>query len=213
MNDQEKTAQNKDSTESVQLNAQDTAEVMPSIVDPIPNTAVVIPPAQAVQENVREIAYVIPDKGFGKFEVLRGKSGTWWNERGKVENLITGFKNGYNIKQSCIYAGISIDQWDYFVELHPDFYRVKEICENIGDMLIESGIVSHLKKETASVLMWAAERRNPSKWGKQDPLPPVNPMIGTVIQNNNYMVDSSVFSPEVLASIDAEEKQDGNPEK
>lgn len=113
----------------------------------------------------REVAYVINDKYFSGFEVVKSANG-FWMERGKVEGLISSLKTGLNIKQACIYNDISIDQYKYFVSLHPNFSTVKEACEERAKILIEAGINAHLEKQNPTMIMWAAERRIPEKYGK-----------------------------------------------
>lgn len=142
-------------------NNETTKEAQESQVITAPDAVIVpLPPKE------KEVAYVITDKYFEEgFEVVKSLN-AWWMDRGKVTNLIAGFKNGYNIKQSCIYAGISIDQYKYFLEIHPGFSTVKEICEELSKMLIEAGLTQQVQKANPAVLMWAAERRIPEKYGK-----------------------------------------------
>jgi hypothetical protein len=81
----------------------------------------------------REVAYVITDPNFGAFEVYESAN-AWWMDRVKVNNLIKAFKAGYSIKNARYFAGISEEQWKYFVAVHPHFYPVKDACEGLIEM-------------------------------------------------------------------------------
>lgn len=143
------------------------------------------PPAVTIPEppKEKEIAYTINDVSFSGFEVQKSAN-AWWTERTKVSELIGAFKNGHTVKGACIKAGITERQYKYFVEIHPEFRTIKDICEEVNLMLIETGLTHHLKKATPAVLMWAAERRLSGKYGKhlaEGAGPVINNNFGTVI--------------------------------
>ena len=81
--------------------------------------------------------------------------------------LIAGFKIGYNIKESCILAGISMDQYKYFFELHPNFSTIKEACESYLGMWAKTGIHNLLKKGDGKTIRWYAERCMPEEYGRR----------------------------------------------
>lgn len=77
-------------------------------------------------------AYALTDASFGEFHVLNSANG-WWLDRWKLEKLIDSLKLDCTIKEACFYAGITPWQWRTFMELHPEFAQIVEICrENLG---------------------------------------------------------------------------------
>lgn len=135
-------------------------------------------------EDGHEIAYTINDKYFTGFEVEKSAN-AWWMERGKVEALIQCFKQGYNVKQSCVYANISPDQYKYFLQKHPGFSTVKEYCEEVCKMMAETAIFRDLQSGKGDMVRWYAERRIPEKYGKhlaEEPNAITQNNFNTVIQ-------------------------------
>ena len=102
---------------------------MDEIINQQPEEEIVPEEQNTTVSGVRKVvAYVIKDKVFEDFEVFRS-SNAWWMDRGKVEALIQAFKMRHMVRTAIVYAGISSDQYKYFCKLHPDFYTVKERCE------------------------------------------------------------------------------------
>src|ERR1700679_345216 len=93
----------------------------------------------------RPIAYTIAPHPFfmgdleGEAFAVKQSANAWWMERVKVYALLLAFRYGANVKNACIFAGISIEQWKYFNEMHPDFYTLKERISAV--MVIRAGFV------------------------------------------------------------------------
>ena len=77
----------------------------------------------------REVAYVITDACFPFPLRIAKSSNAWWTDNGKVDRLIEAFKQGHLVRDALFYAGITRHQWEYFIEVHPDFSEIKEACE------------------------------------------------------------------------------------
>jgi len=77
-----------------------------------------------------KIAYTIKDKNFPDFQVKKSAN-AWWMERRKVEDLISAFKIDATNEEACTYAGISLAQLKYFLELHEEFYTVRDACKEL----------------------------------------------------------------------------------
>lgn len=151
------------------------------------------PPDKKLTE--RKVKYVINDRYIHDFEVLDSANG-WWTDRTKVDTLIQSFKNGYNIQESCIYTGITDRQYQYFVELHPEFCHVKSACESVCNMIAETGNFALLNKGDGSQIRWYLERRKPDKYGNVNPSAP-GPTInnfGTIINAPAQKVPDSVLA-------------------
>lgn len=84
----------------------------------------------------RKVAYEIDDVVLVEpFKVYKSAN-AWWMEKIKVQHLMEGFKKAYTIKEALILAGISEIQYKYFLKIHPEFYTVKQRCENGGISIV-----------------------------------------------------------------------------
>ena len=63
--------------------------------------------------------------------LIRRSANAWWNDVGKVRDLMRGFKMGFNVQESRVLAGISRDQYYYFLKEHPEFSDIKERLETL----------------------------------------------------------------------------------
>lgn len=91
-----------------------------------------------------EFAYTITDTNFSDFKVLN-TSNAWWLDKTKVVSLINAFKIDATIKQACAYAGITLRQYQYFLENHKDFCYVKETCTELPMLKAKATLVKDLK--------------------------------------------------------------------
>lgn len=76
-----------------------------------------------------KIAYTIEDKFFGELKI-KETANAWWKNREKVVKLIQGFKMDCKPGELRILAGISKDQYDYFMQVHPEFSAIFEDLRN-----------------------------------------------------------------------------------
>jgi len=100
-----------------------------------------------------ETDYEIDDEVFYEpFKVLRNVNASWpswWNGRNgqrKVETLIKAFKTRRNVKQACINARISYDQYVYFCKIHPSFASLKARIESALTGEVKDGYTLDLMK-------------------------------------------------------------------
>lgn len=94
-------------------------------------------PSGKVFISEREVAYRITDPLFGEFKIYKTyghRRGFWENEPAKVDRLIAAFKMGHNVKNACIYAGITEDAWGRFLEAYPSFRGLKEACQAVTSL-------------------------------------------------------------------------------
>ncbi|GEM_PF-5557747 len=91
--------------------------------------------------------------------ILRRSANAWWMRDGKLLLLIAGFKMGYSIKTSCELAGISLDQYHYFLKLHPDFSYVKQRCKDFIGIRIHEALYKAIESGDLPTLRWYAEKR------------------------------------------------------
>ncbi len=185
------------SNESVQNPAQEVIDVT------LPTEVSTIVPAPVVQEKERDIGYVINDKYFKGFEVVKTDN-AWWKERRKVEEFIECLKQSYTIKQACIFIGISDDQYFYFAKIHPKFSELKrilkEVAENIGIMMGRTNIHTALRDKDMNTTKWFMERKVPEEFGRYliEGGSPVNNNFGVI---NNIKIEKESLPEDVLAKL------------
>lgn len=86
------------------------------------------PNFKGAYEFMSEIAYTIEDKWHGSFNV-RKSANSWWMDRLKLERLIEAKKAGLNDMEAGYYTGITKNQKDYFLKIHPHF---SEFFDSLG---------------------------------------------------------------------------------
>lgn len=94
---------------------------------------------------VQVYAYEIKDKAVGNF-LVQYSANAWWMETGKVEKLIDAFKIGCEIDEACVFAGISINQYEYFVKVHPEFYGIKRAAKAMLDLAARNTLAEEIKR-------------------------------------------------------------------
>lgn len=145
--------------------------------------------AKRVQEN--PIAYVIQDKVFGELKI-KNSANAWFLERAKVELLIAACKFDASVEECCAYAGISIDQYKYFMEKHPDFSTVKALCNKLPDLKARKTIVDDLDDpETAK---WYLPRKRKGEFGERKEVtgPDGEPLFGKMTPDEKKEVDEAI---------------------
>ena|SRR3989344_7502300 len=103
-----------------------------------------------------EIAYTIDRDHVSNFNVKKSAN-AWWLDQVKVSKLIDAFENGCTIEEACIHAKITINQYRYFTEVHPEFSQIKDALILLPNIRVRTTIVSKLTEiDTAK---WWAERK------------------------------------------------------
>lgn len=114
--------------------------------------------ARIKRAAVPKVLYTIKDPNFPDFEVLFTDN-AWWASQAKVGKLIDAFKLDCSINEACVYAGITSDQWLYFVEKHPDFYRVKELISELPTLRARQEVVIGLANDKEFALKYLERKR------------------------------------------------------
>ncbi len=166
----------------------------------------IAPAPVEIVEPVREIAYVVKDKHFGEFEVVK-TANAWWADREKVDRLIVAFKNFMTVEQASNHAGITPWQWRYFSETHPDFSRVKAVCKSLTGMKAKVKMVELIEKGDGPTVRWFMEKTEPEEFGSAQPLAPIqNNNFGIVVNN---MIPVSKVKPALLEKLKVIESKNG----
>jgi hypothetical protein len=115
----------------------------------------------------RDVAYEIEDVVlFEPFKVYKSAN-AWWMKEIKVQYLMEGFKKGYNIKDALILAGISEIQYKYFLKIHPEFYMVKQRCEDGGVSIVARETIFRAIQTDWRAAFRFLEKKCPEEFGKK----------------------------------------------
>jgi len=114
--------------------------------------------------KVGDELYTITDKHHGDL-IVTFSHNAWWIERGKVEALIAAFKMDAKVEEACIYAGITVDQYKYFLEKHKDFSAVKEACKNLPVLKARKTAIDKLSDSYSNAIDYL-ERKRPDEFSK-----------------------------------------------
>lgn len=175
-------------------------EEVPS--EPVTQAVVVFEPEKVTAPDAvnlkleREVAYVIKDAYFGEFEVVKSDN-AWWMDRLKVEKLIDAFKSGHIAKAARFYAGITDNQWKYFLHIHPDFSAIKADLEEVQMFKAMNTINASL--EDPKTARWFLDRRHP-KFASKVRVETDEPLQSTI--NNNLSIGNiNINAGEVSAAL------------
>ena len=102
--------------------------------------------------------YTITDKYFPDFNVLN-TANAWWIDRGKVERMIQAFKIVAIVEEACVYAGITLDQYKYFVEKHPEFSTIRDLCRELPTLQARQEVVKGLSGDKEFALKYLERKR------------------------------------------------------
>jgi len=118
------------------------------------------PTKKFIQEKAEKpkIAYIITDKYFPDLEVV-DSSNAWWLDRGKTERLISAFKIDSSVMEACVYAGITLDQYKYFCQVHAQFSTIKQLCSELPCLQARQEVVKGIKDDKEFSLKYLERKR------------------------------------------------------
>lgn len=94
----------------------------------------------------------------------------WWNGeagKGKVQMVFNGLKMDLPVKGICIYAGITIDQWRNFNEIHTNFSLIKPRLRETMKVLALQGLYKDIQDPgNFRTRQWYLEKAYPEKFGR-----------------------------------------------
>ena len=111
-------------------------------------------------------AYTIKDAAFGSFKVLN-TSNAWWKDRLKVDKLIDAYKFECTDKEACYYAGISLAQLEYFLKLHPEFYGIKDACNQALGLFARQHFAKRVKAGDDVAVMTYLKKKHKAEFAGQ----------------------------------------------
>lgn len=116
--------------------------------------------SEYIELKVIEIAYVVKDPYFPMPFEIHKSANAWWMDSTKLDKIVTAFKAGLTIKAACVYAGITRRQYDYFVDMHPEFCLIKEGLEEV-QMIGFMDLINTEGKKDLPTARWYLDRRHP----------------------------------------------------
>lgn len=105
------------------------------------------------------IAYAIKDAHLPTLYVLTSAN-AWWLDRVKVSLLIAAYKGGASDVEACYYAGITLEQYKYFKEKHPQFSEIKQLCLALPDLRARTNVVNALDTDRDTAKWWLSNKRS-----------------------------------------------------
>ena len=125
-------------------------------------------------DEAQELDYEITDSAFSEplkvYRTANPRRPNWWssenNGRGKLELLVNAFKMDFTNVQACVYAGITIDQYKYFLITHPQFSTEKPRLQGLIVMAAKQGLVADVQNDP-STRKWILERKEPETYGNK----------------------------------------------
>ena len=103
-------------------------------------------------------AYEIRDVNFGTLQVKNTANG-WWLDRSKVQRLIDAFKIGSTDEEACLYAGININTFKYFITLHPEFSPIKQQLKQYPLLVARRTVVGALEKDPNIAMQYLTKKK------------------------------------------------------
>lgn len=157
--------------------------------------AVTAPGAVKIYEG-REVVQKFTDPLFGDFRVLKTgghRVGFWEDHPVKVQKLIDAFKSGHNIKNACIYAGITHDAWLRFLAAYPAFRGIKEACEASTSFGAMNTVQEGLRTKPDLAFKYIEKRGDFNfETRKVEEEKPLQPTVNVGVQINNNLNDGAI---------------------
>jgi len=116
----------------------------------------------------------------------------WWGNKHKVEKLIDAFKMDCNKKQACYYAGISVAQYQNFIDRHPHFLDIVEHCTQELGYYAQKNIAFSIKVRKS---VQSSKEYLDKKEHKKTPAGKLG-LNGALVENNNGIIFMDFSKPE-----------------
>lgn len=129
-----------------------------------------------------KVAYVINDKVFGEFPVLRSAN-AWWMDSEKVEIIFECLKRRMSLLQASIRAKITDDQLYYFVEKHPKFSDIIVRSKEVLGIKVKEGLTTLIERVDGPTIRWYLETVESGEYGKKPPIVAVQVNMGDRVRD------------------------------
>lgn len=116
---------------------------------------------QREDQQPERFAYIINDAAFGTFMVR--DTFAWWKEQAKVQKLIDAYKIDANDSEACFYAGIKLHQLEYFIEQHPEFSEIRQICQGYLMLAAKQKLAREVETNPAAAMAYIKYKQDREK--------------------------------------------------
>lgn len=110
---------------------------------------------------LNEVDYVHREGKFGAFEV-RKTANAWWGSQfggqAKLVEYLSAVKKGLPTVRCCAYAGLTVDQVDYFIKIHPKFSEILPLLAQTINIAVSFNIAKKIDDGCVETSKWHAER-------------------------------------------------------
>jgi hypothetical protein len=153
----------------------------------------------------KPILYTIKDKHFGDLEV-KNTLNAWWSSREKVELFISAFKFDATVEEACLYAGITIHQYQYFCEIHPTFSDIKDAIKQLPVLSAKKTVAEKIRENYNNAMDYLSRKRKEEFSQKQ-----ISEQQGEI--NINNTIPDDLFEKIIKAYADNTRSKKGNNKK
>lgn len=151
-------------------------------------------------------AYTIKDAAFGEFHI-KNSANAWWLDRIKVEKLLDAYKFECTDIQARVYAGISLGQFNYFKDQHPEFSDVKQHLLQVLSLKARATFGKWVENGDREATMTVLKKNHKQEFAGQLNLADPD---GKPLQNQNAVVFVNFeqpTSPDKLAILEEAERE------
>ena len=135
-------------------------------------------------------AHIIKDTIGGEIGIKATSTG-WWDDVGKVRELITALKRVYSQRRAALRIGISKDQIGDFLYVHPGFAdKIADFQEALPMKLIDQINVA-VDRGDMQTVRWAAERKITDEYGQKERAPIVIIPISMREDGKQFAIEAS----------------------
>ena len=115
----------------------------------------------------------------------------WWGNKNKVEKLIDAFRIDCTKKEACYYTGISIGQFQGFIDKHPHFLAVIDHCREELGFYARQNVAFSIKVRRS---VQSSKEYLDKKEHKQTPAGKLG--LKGVVENNNGIIFMDFSDPD-----------------
>ena len=102
---------------------------------------------------------------FGATLHVKKSANAWWMDQQKVHALTEAFRFRLTIPEACLHAGITVKNYEYFVEVHPQFREAKEGYGLDPDIRAKVTIVKSVNNGDIKAARWWAVHKMRDEFG------------------------------------------------
>ena len=124
---------------------------------------------------------------FGKDRYIEIKptANAWWMDQARVFSLLDSFRNRLTIEEACLRADVTVRQYKYFVEIHPEFNEIRVAYRSLAHIEAKRTLIDGIRGNVDQARWWATHmmkdefgrRRKKSEKPKDPPKSTYSPEV------------------------------------